>query len=182
MKKKILGAIIAYLLVIMIYAAFFSIQVTPAYVEHSEYKEVERKNITSFPNAKYIMYIRGSLNPAILVIATVRTPYVPHKTYSSLLKYTEDVTEKEVKERYGVDIDLVYKGEKIVLINNHTVVMEEYDVYLNYPVPSPLRPKVIKMDVGAYFCREKFESIIIVYAYPPIFSSDFDEVISSIHC
>ncbi len=182
MKKKILAAIVTYLMVMVIYAAFFSIPVTPAHMEHPQYGEVERKNITAFPDAQYILYIRGSLNPAILVIATVRTPYVPYKTYSSLLKYTEEITEKEVKERYGVDIDLVYRGERTAWINNHTVVMEEYDVYLNYPIPSPLRPKVIKMDVGAYFCSEKFESIIIAYAYPPIFSSDFDGVISSIHC
>ncbi len=181
-KRKVIAAISAYLLVLAIYAAFFSIPVTPAHMEHPLYKEVKRENITTIPNAEYIMYIRGSLNPAILVIATVRTPFIPHKTYSSLLKYTENITESEVKKRYGVDIDLVYKGEKIVEINNHTVIMDEYDVYLNYLTPSPIRPKVIKLDVGAYFCRENFESIIIAYAYPPIFASDFDEVISSIQC
>jgi hypothetical protein len=181
-RKKIMAAVLAYIILISIYVAFFSIPVTPAYVDHSQYMEVESGNITSIPDSRYIMYIRGSLNPAILVIATVRTPYIPSKTYSSTLKYTETLTEEEVKKRYGVDIDLVYRGEKIIDVNNHTIVMDEYDVYLNYPVSSPLRPKVIKLDIGAYFCHEKFESIIIAYAYPPIYASDFEEVISSIHC
>ncbi len=181
-KKKIVAGIFSYLLVFAIYIAFFSYPVTPAYIEHRGYVDVETKNISYLPNGVYKVYVKGSLNPAIVVIATIRTPYIPQKTYSKSLRHIEGIVEKEIKKRYNVNIDLVYRGEKSVDIKNHTIVMDDYDVYLNYTFYAPLRPKVIKLDIGAYFCQEKFESIIIAYAYPPIFASDFNKVLESIHC
>ncbi len=181
-KKKIFAGLIAYLLVLGIYVAFFSYPVTPAYIDHRGYIEVEMKNISSLPKGVYKVYVKGSINPAIVVIATIRSPYIPQKTYSTSLRHVEGIAEKEIKDRYNVNVDLVYRGEKVMNIHNHTIVMDDYDVYLNYTFYGPLRPKVIKLDIGAYFCQEKLESIIIAYAYPPIFSSDFPKVLNSVHC
>ncbi len=178
--RKLIVALVAYSLVILIYASFLYYPVEPAVANHPSYHLVETKELKRFPSSEYRVYVRGSFHPAILVVSTVRTPYVPTSTYSRTLRYTESIAEKEVKERYGVDIDLVYVGVKNATIGNHTVVMEEYNVYLKGQ--GFLKPEVIKMDVGAFFCQEKLESVIVVYAYPPIFQSDFESVMGSIRC
>ena len=179
-RSKILGVLVTYSLVLLLYISFLYYPVEPATAENSSYKLVETKTLKDFPSSVYKVYVRAGLNPAILVVSTVRTPYVPESTYSRSLKYTEKIAEEEVKKRYGVDIDLVYRGEKIVKIGEHSVVMDDYDVYLNEN--SWLKPQVIKMVVGAFFCQEKMESVIIAYAYPPVFQSDFDSVMNSIVC
>ncbi len=181
-KKKIVAGILTYITIFAVYIAFFSHPVTPAYIHHSGYLEVEMKNASSLPQAAYRVYVKGTVSPAIVVVATVRTPYVPDSTFSRSLKYTKSLAEEQVKERYHVNILLVYKGEKKVNINGHSVVMELYDVHLNYTTYVPFKPKVIQLIVGAYFCQEKLESIIVAYAYPPAFASDVNSVLSSIRC
>ena len=184
--KKIIAGVLTYIVIFAIYLAFFSYPVTPAHIYHMGYIDVETKNLSKLPQGVYKVYVRGSITPAIVVIATIRTPYVPSSSYSYSLKYTKGIAENEIKKRYHVNILLVYKGERKVEIQNHEVVMELYDVHLNYtssvpPLPS-LKPKIIQLTIGAYFCQEKFESIIIAYAYPPEFASDFNGVLSSIQC
>lgn len=180
--RRIIAGLLTYVLIFAIYIAFFSYPVTPAHITQRGYVEIETKNISKIPDGIYKVYVRGSLTPAIVVLATVRTPYLPNKAYSYSLKYTKSIAEEEIKKKYNVNIKLVYRGEETVEIHNHQVVMDRYDVYLNYKTFVPLKPKVIQLVVGAYFCQEKLESIIIAYAYPPEFSSDFKGVLSSIQC
>ncbi len=179
-KERIMASIIVYSVVILIYISFLAYPVEPAQAEAASYHLVETKELKNFPSSMYKVYVRESTTPAILVVSTVRSPYVPVSTYSKSLKYTEKIAEDEVRDRYGVEINLVYRGERVANIGNHTVVMDEYDVYLEES--SWFTPKVLKMDVGAFFCQENFQSVIVVYVYPPLYESDFDSVMASIRC
>ena len=184
--KKIFALIVVYLMVIGIYAAFFAYPVDAARMNDSSYSEKESEVYSTLPYTVYKVYVRESINPAILVLATVRTPFIPEKTYSRAFASVESKIENETKERYNADIDLVLKDQRIVQINGKKVAMDRYDIHLRYfnSVGSYFtnRPDTIYLYLGAFFCNEKYESVIIAYVVPLVFSSDFERVISEIHC
>ncbi|NPA75640.1 MAG: hypothetical protein GXO25_06130 [Euryarchaeota archaeon] len=182
---KVGTGIAAYLLVIGIYVAFFAYPVVPAYANAPDYSEVENKTYSTLPYVVYKVYVRGSVTPGILLVATVRTPFVPDSTYSKILRSMESIIENQTKERYDADIDLVLQGTRNATINGHSVVMDDYDVHLRYlnSVPFPgVRPDTIKLYFGAFFCNEKYESIIVAYVCPPVFEDDFSSVMAGVQC
>lgn len=184
-KKKIVGAFLAYLISAVIYLAFFSYPVDPAGASTNHYVLEKEEKIYDLPYAKYRLYLRKSETPAILIVATVRSPFIPSKTYSRIMRNVEEIMEKEVKERYKVEIDVVFIKELQTHIGEHQITMQEYEIhlkYLNYFPVESTRPDTLRMDLGAYFCHEKYESVIVAYAYPPIFSGDFEDVMASISC
>ena len=176
--------VMAYIMLSLIYLAFFSYPVQPDGAYQDSYHLEKEEKIRSMPYAVYRLYVRESTEPAILVVATVRTPFLPSKTYSSMMRKVEDIMEKEVKERYGVDIDVVFNREFQSVVGGHPTVMQEYDIHLKYlnPLFGGMRPDTIKMDLGAYFCNERYESVIVAYVYPPIYEGDFEDAMASISC
>ena len=92
--------------------------------------------------------------------------------------------EQEVRERYGVDIDVVFNREFTADVGGHETVMQDYDIHLRYlnDMPAGIRPDTVKMDIGAYFCQERYESVIVAYVYPPLYSGDFEDVMASVSC
>jgi len=96
----------------------------------------------------------------------------------------EDIMEQEVRERYGVDIDVVFNREFTADVGGHETVMQDYDIHLAYldGMPIGIRPDTVKMDIGAYFCQERYESVIVAYVYPPLYSGDFEDVMASVSC
>ncbi len=184
-RKKVITAVIAYLISAGVYLAFFSYPVSPASADPQNYVLEKEEVISHLPYAVYRMYVRNSMTqPAILVVATIRTPFVPSKTFSSNMHKVEGILEEKVKEEYGVDIDVVFVNEFKAKVGGHETVMQEYDIHLKYlnPYSFGTRPDTIKMDLGAYFCNERYESIIVGYVYPPIYADDFQEVMASISC
>ncbi len=183
-RVKLMTGVAAYLLVIGIYAAFFAYPVEPAVAKASEYHEEESEVYSTLPYVVYKVYVRSSITPGILLVATVRTPFVPDSTYSKILRSMEGIIENETKERYNADIDLALVGEKNAIIMNRTVVMDNYDVHLKYlnPYSQWGRPDTIKLYFGAFFCREKYESVIVAYVSPPIFQDDFSSVMAGVSC
>ncbi len=183
-RKKVLTAVMVYLIAGGIYLAFFSYPVEPASASQENYILQKEEKIYETPYSVYQLYVRESSQPAILIVATVRTPFLPSKTYSHTTRMVEDIMEQEVRERYGVDIDVVFRGEKTAVIDGHETVMQDYDIHLRYlnDMPVGVRPDTIKMDIGSYFCQERYESVIVAYVYPPLYSGDFDEVMASISC
>ncbi len=181
--KKVISAVSAYLIMMGIYVAFFAYPVVPAHSTHPSYVEVENKTYSTLPYVVYRVYLRGSVNPGILLVATVRTPFLPDKTYSKILRSMESIIENETKKRYHADIDLVLVGTKKAVIGGHDVVMDDYDVHLRYlnQLPGWGRPDTIKMYFGAFFCREHYESVIVAYVAPPDLG-DFNEVMSEVKC
>ncbi len=187
---KVGTGVTAYLLVIGIYFAFFSYPVSPAYASAPDYHEEESKVYSTLPYVAYKIYVRASSTPGILLVATVRTPFLPDSTYSKILRQMEGIIENQTKERYHADIDLVLVGTRNATINGHSVVMDDYDVHLRYlnsvfsmwPSPTPVRPDTIKLYFGAFFCNEKYETVIVAYVYPPIFEDDFSSVMEGIKC
>ena len=181
---KIGTAVATYLLVIGIYLAFFTYPVEPAHASAKEYQEIETKVYSTLPYVVYKLYLRSSITPGILLVATIRTPFVPDSTYSKVLRDMEGIIENQTKERYKADIDLVLMGQRNVTINGKTVVMDSYNVHLNYfnSYAPYLRPDTIKLYLGAFFCNEKYESIIVAYVCPPIFENDFMGVMENIKC
>jgi hypothetical protein len=184
--KKLASAVMVYLIAGGIYLAFFSYPAVPAAASAQEYHLEKEEQIYSTPYAMYRLYVRESSQPAILIVATVRTPFLPSKTYSRTMGMVEDIMEREVKERYGVDIDVVFNKEITAEIGNHSALMQDYDIHLKYlnglPGASLARPDTIKMDLGAYFCQEKYESVVVAYVYPPVYSGDFEDVMASVSC
>ncbi len=181
-KMKLISGIFAYLLVIGIYAAFFAYPVHPATASSEQYKEVESKVYSSFPYVIYKIYIRGSIQPGILLVATVRTPFMPDSTYSKVLRSMEGIIENETKERYKADIDLQYVREIDAEIDNHSVVMDYYDVHLKYLQGQWFNPTTLKLYFGAFFCSSNYETVIVAFVAPPLYESDFDAVMGSISC
>jgi hypothetical protein len=191
---KVGTGIAAYLLVLGIYVAFFAYPVEPAHASTADYLEVENKTYSSLPYVVYRVYVRGSITPGILLVATVRTPFLPDSTYSKILRSMESIIENETKERYKANIDLVLRGMRNATINGHSVVMDDYDVNLRYlnsvygdsrsiwPPPTPVRPDTIKMYFGAFFCNERYETVVVAYVAPPVFHGDFDAVMEGIKC
>ncbi len=181
---KLLSGFLAYLIVIAIYFSFFTYPVNPATATSSEYKEEESKVYTTMPYTIYKVYVRASATPGILLVATVRTPYLPDSTYSKILRAMEGIIENETKKRYNADIDLKLVGEKKAIVGGHSVVMDDYDVHLRYlnPYDGWGRPDTIKLYFGAFFCRERYESVIIAYVSPPIFQDDFENVVGGVKC
>ena len=181
-RVKILTTAFTYLLVFGIYLAFFAYPVHPATANSSAYHEVESKKYSEFPSVFYRVYVRGSTTPGILLVATVRTPFLPHSTYSRILRAMEGVIENETKERYRADIDLQYVDEVDAQIANRTVVMDYYTVHLKYQFNNFFNPTVVKLYFGAFFCNERYESVIVAYVVPPVFEGDFSGVMGSIGC
>ncbi len=182
---KVGTGIVAYLLVLGIYVAFFAYPVAPAHVSAPDYREVENKTYSTLPYVVYSVYVRGSVTPGILLVATVRTPFLPDSTYSKILRSMESIIENETKERYNADIDLVLVGTRNATINGHRVVMDDYDMHLRYlnSVPFPgVRPDTVKLYFGAFFCNEKYETVVVAYVAPPVFHGDFDAVMGGIKC
>jgi len=183
-RKKVATAVMVYLIAGGVYLAFFSYPVAPAFASADSYALQKEEVIYTTPYAVYRLYVRESEQPAILIVATVRTPFLPSKTYSRTLGMVQDIMEREVKERYGVDIDVVFRKEMSARIGGHDTVMQDYDIHLKYldGMPIGIRPDTVKMDIGAYFCQERYESVIVAYVYPPVYSGDFERVMASISC
>ena len=182
-RKKVVSAVMVYLIAAGIYLAFFSYPVAPAHASADSYVLQKEERIYSTPYAIYRLYVRESSQPAILIVATVRTPFLPSKTYSRTMGMVQDIMEQEVKERYGVDIDVVFRKEINADIGGHDTVMQDYDIHLKYLNGLPgIRPDTLKMDIGAYFCQERYESVIVAYVYPPLYTGDFDRVMQSVSC
>ncbi len=183
-RKKILTGIIAYLAVIALYLAFFAYPVSPATLNASGYTQVKSEVYERLPYVVYKVYVKPDLSPAIVVVATIRTPFVPDSTYSKILQDMEGIIENETEERYHASIDLVFVGETTAAINGKKVVMDEYDVHLKYlnQYDAWGRPDTVKLYLGAFFCNEKYESVFVAYLCPPVFQSDFTRVMDSIRC
>ncbi len=185
-RKKVMTVIAVYLIAGGMYFAFLSYPVEPARASAADYVLQKEERIYTTPYAIYRLYVRDSpISPAILAVATVRTPSLTSGAYSSTMRRVEGILEQQVKERYGVDIDVVFSGQKEVSVGGHETVMQEYEIhlrYLNNLNGLGVRPDTIMMDMGAYFCNERYESVIVAYAYPPIYSGDFDTVMESVSC
>jgi len=180
---KVGTGVTAYLLVFGIYVAFFAYPVEPAKASHINYVLVENKTYSTLPYVVYHVYVRGSVAPGILLVATVRTPFIPDKTYSKVLRSMEGIIENETKKRYHADLDLVLKGEKKVVIAGRETVMDDYDVHLRYFNSYNFlgRPDTIKLYFGAFFCRAHYETVVVAYAAPP-YLGDFKQVMEAIKC
>lgn len=78
----------------------------------------------------------------------------------------------------------MFKGQRIAIINGKNMVMDEYDIHLNYLnlYENIAHLDTIKLDIGAFFCNEKYESIIVAYVAPPISGGEFSDVIAGIKC
>ncbi len=181
-KGKIITGIIAYLLVLGIYLAFFTYPVQPATANTPNYKEVKSEVYSTLPYVVYKIYVRGSVNPGILLVATVRTPFLPDSTYSKILRSMGGIIENETKKRYNADIDLQFVSQLETKVGNHSVVMDTYDMHLKYFENSFFRPDTLKLYFGAFFCNENYESIIVAFVAPPIFENDFQSVMNEVKC
>ncbi len=180
---KLMSGVLAYLAVGLVYVAFFSYPVNPAYVDNKEYHLEKEQTYSTLPYVVYRIYIRESAAPGILLVATVRTPFLPHSTYSKILRAMEGIIENETKKRYNADIDLVYREEVQATISNHTVVMAYYDVHLKYlNFEHFFRPDTVKLYFGAFFCNQEYESVIVAYVAPPYLNENFEDVMNGIRC
>jgi hypothetical protein len=159
---------VSYLLVAALYLAFFSYPVPPTRLEGLNYTSKESVYQT-LPYIYEIDYI-APVERSVVVVLTIRTISLPDKAYSAALRNAEGITEKYLREQYGLNVDVRFSGESPSSVNGHAAVRQDYDVYdtMTGPFGRTQTLIVAKMSVIAWFCNDNLVSVAAGFFHGPI--------------
>jgi len=160
--------LVSYLVVAVLYLAFFSYPVQPARLEGFTYT-VHEKVYQTLPYTYEIDYVSLS-ERSVVVVLTVRTISIPNKAYSAALRNAEGITEDYLRQQYGLNVDLRYIGETTATVNGHSAVRQDYNVYdtVTGPLGRTETVLVAKMSVLAWFCNDNFVSVAAGFFHGPL--------------
>jgi len=160
--------LVSYLVVAVLYMAFFSYPAQPARLEGLSYT-VDEKVYQTLPYTYEIDYVSAATK-SVVVVLTVRTISVPDKAYSAALRNAEGITENYLRQQYGLNVDVRYTGESSTSINGHSAVRQDYDVYdtVTGPLGRTETVLVAKMSVVAWFCNENLVSVAAGFFHGPL--------------
>jgi hypothetical protein len=160
--------LVSYLVVAVLYLAFFSYPVQPARLEGLSYT-VDEKVYQTLPYTYEIDYVSAATK-SVVVVLTVRTISLPDKAYSAALRNAEGITEKYLRDQYGLNVDVRYTGESTTSINGHSAVRQDYDIYdtVTGTLGRTETVLVAKMSVVAWFCNENLVSVAAGFFHGPL--------------
>jgi len=149
----------SYLLVAVLYIAFFSYPVQPARLEGLSYN-ISGRVYRLLPYTYETDYVSLS-EQSVVVVLTVRTVSLPDKAYSAALHSAEGITEDHLRNQYGIDVDVRFSGETSATVEGHEAVRQDYNVYktVTGPLGRTETLLVARMSVLAWFCNVNLESV-----------------------
>ena len=158
----------SYLLVAALYIAFFSYPVQPARLEGLNYTARESV-FQTLPYTYEIDYL-SPLDRSVVVVLTVRTISLPDRAYSAALRNAEGITEKYLREQYGLNVDVRFSGESSTMVSGHAAVRQDYDVYdtMTGPLGRTETVLVARMSVIAWFCQDNLVSVAAGFFHGPL--------------
>ena len=159
---------VSYLLVAALYLAFFSFPVPPTRLEGLNYTSKESVSQT-LPYIYEIDYI-APVERSVVVVLTIRTISLPGKAYSAALHNAEGITEKYLKEQYGLNVDVRFSAESSASVNGHAAIRQDYNVYdtITGPLGRTETLLVAKMSVVAWFCNDNLVSVAAGFFHGPL--------------
>jgi hypothetical protein len=183
--------VVALILVLSLYSAFFSQEVYPAQTRSTIYGHVELEcKETIIERKPHHVRIEYRYESAYLVIDSIRTLPLSNDFYEKALKDIKPLVKQHVREACGSDAEVtLIKTSDNEEFNGHEAAMARYRVVWTETIPNPIlflpdesETKEGKMLWYAFYCTRSMKTVALGLFYPDDLEEIYQDILEDINC